>query len=420
MCTNLAMMSFKCHSKHLYDESIHAPMDDYNTAMRFYLSGKYWEAGFAFGKVLSTFPKFHINDKAIWYVGDCFTKLYLNEIARSVLNQALNEYGKSEIRSRYVFGLLRLDYQEGKYDDAMKNHDIIVSLYPESEIRTDADYIAGEIQFKRKNYETAERLLSSIKIGYPTFLYAQYTLAIINIECNKKQAAIINLTTIINDSTPEAPDKLLQDAASLKLGHLYFEDNKLRQAVEAYKRVPKGSPYQDEALLGIAWTWMKVNRPHEVIKTVTRLISNCGESSLVPEAFLLKGYTFMVLKQYEKGVNAFKQCQILCNKHFISNEDFKRQTARFDSLTKQFSTIAEKIKINACRKSTAMTLAMRPKLKKEYLQFADENEAFFRYSINAITDNRFLKKRDEIISKATQALRISIKLSARVPLASER
>ena len=60
-------------SKRLYDQLILAPMDAYNEAMRLYLAGKYWEASFAFGKVMSLYPNFYLNDKATYYMGDSYS-----------------------------------------------------------------------------------------------------------------------------------------------------------------------------------------------------------------------------------------------------------------------------------------------------------------------------------------------------------
>jgi tetratricopeptide (TPR) repeat protein len=264
-------------------------MDAYNEAMRLYLAGKYWEASFAFGKVLSLFPNFHLNDKATWYLGNSYRFLYMNDIARQVYKEALEEYTTSEMRSKYLYGLQSLDYREGNYEEALKNHAFIINLYGESDIRPDADYLAGQIHFQRKNYNVAEQLLSGITPSDPDYLYAQYTLSIINIEDDKLQAAVQNLNNIIQDTTQEVADQLLQDAANTKLGHLYFEmGDKLRLAVEAYQRVPDGSPYQDEALLGTAWAWIKVNQPNVALKTIEKLISSYPESPLVPESFLVK------------------------------------------------------------------------------------------------------------------------------------
>ena len=152
-------------SKRLYDQLILAPMDAYNEAMRLYLAGKYWEAAFAFGKVVSLYPNFYLNDKAAYYMGDSYKRLYMNETARAVFKSALEEYTTSDMRSKYLYGLETIDYREGKYEDALKNHAFITNLYGESDIRPDADYVAGEIHFLRKNYKAAEQLLSRIKAG---------------------------------------------------------------------------------------------------------------------------------------------------------------------------------------------------------------------------------------------------------------
>jgi TolA-binding protein len=392
-------------SKKMYDKLILAPMDAYNEAMRLYLAGKYWDAGFAFGKVLSLFPNFHLNDKAKWYLGDSYTKLYMNDIAREVYKEALEEYTTSEMRSKYIYGLERLDYREGKYDEALKNHAFIINLYPESEIRADADYIAGEVQFHRKNYNVAEQLFSGIKIGDPSYLYAQYTLAIINVENNKEEAALQNLTAIIKDSTQEAPDQLLQDGANLKLGHLYFESgDKLRQAVEAYQRVPDGSPFQDEALLGTAWAWMKVNRPPEAVQAIERLIFNYPESPLIPEAYLVKGYALMLLKRHAEAVNTLEQCVNACKRDFVTEESLQKRKVQFDEYLTKFSPTGEKIIKNTKRKPTNKTLEERPALEKEFQKFTKENRDFFIYTMLAKSHDRFFKRKDDVMTDAAYAL----------------
>ncbi|MBN1306295.1 MAG: tetratricopeptide repeat protein, partial [Chitinispirillaceae bacterium] len=377
----------------------------YNEAMRLYLAGKYWEAGFAFGKVLSLFPNFHLNDKAKWYLGDSYTKLYLNDLAREVFKEALEEYTTSEMRSKYIYGLERLDYREGKHDDALKNHAFIINLYPESDIRADADYIAGQVQFQRKNYNVAEQLFAGIKPGDPSYLYAQYTLAIINIENNKEQTAIQNLTTIISDSTQEAPDQLLQDGANLKLGHLYFESgDKLRQAVEAYQRVPSGSPFQDEALLGTAWAWMKANRPPEAVQSVERLIFDYPQSPLIPEAYLVKGYALMLLKRNAEAVNTLEQCLNACNRDFVTEEALQKRKAQFEEYLVKYAPSAEKIKKNATRKPTNKTLEERPQLEKEFQKYAKESRDVFAYTLLAKSHDRFFKRKDEVVTDAQYAL----------------
>ncbi len=394
-------------SKRMYDKLILAPMDAYNEAMRLYLAGKYWEAGFAFGKVLSLFPSFHLNDKATWYLGNCYRFLYMNDIARQVYKMGLEEYTTSETRSKYLYGLQALDYREGKYEEALKNHAFIINLYPDSDIRPDADYLAGQIHFQWKNYNIAEQLLSNINPGDPNYLYAQYTLAVINIENNKEQAAVQNLTYIISDTTQLAADQLLQDAANTKLGHLYYEmGDQLRRAVEAYQRVPIGSPspYGDEALLGTAWAWIKVNQPNVALQTIDKLLANYSESPLVPEGFLVKGYALMLLKRYAEAVNTFEQCLAACKRAYVSEEDLAAKKASFEAYEKQFAPIADKIKKNALRKPTNKTLEERPELQKHYENFAKESKDYFNFMLLAKSHSRFFKRKEEVIGDAEYAL----------------
>ncbi|MFW5960780.1 MAG: tetratricopeptide repeat protein, partial [Chitinivibrionales bacterium] len=190
-------------SRRLHDKLMLAPRDAYNKAMRLYSAGKYWEASYAFGKVLTLYPNFHLNDKAAYYMGDSYSELRLNNIARKVFEEALDEYSTSDMRADYLYGLERLDYREGKFKSALKNHAFISNLYPDDEIASDAHYIAGEIHFKRGNYSTAKELFLKVKPEAESYIYAQYSLSVINVIKKKKKAAITNLENIFADTSSE-------------------------------------------------------------------------------------------------------------------------------------------------------------------------------------------------------------------------
>jgi tetratricopeptide (TPR) repeat protein len=392
-------------SKRLYDQLILAPMDAYNEAMRLYLAGKYWESSFAFGKVVSLYPNFYLNDKAAYYMGDSYKRLYMNETARAVFKSALEEYTTSDMRAKYLYGLETIDFREGKYEDALKNHAFITNLYAESDIRPDADYVAGEIHFLRKNYNAAEQLLGRIKVGSPSYLYAQYTLAIINVENKKMEAAAGNLKSIIADTTQDASMQLLQDAANVKLGHLYYEQVELRNAVEAYKRVPEGSSYGDEALLGTAWSWIKVNQPAVCLQTVERLLASHPESPLVPEAYLLKGYGLMLQKKYQDAIDALEKCLDLTKTvKYVTEADLKVKQQNFTETTNAFAPTGDKIKKNALRKPTDKSIEERAAYKSDYDKYAKENRDFFNYTLLAQSHKKFFMRKDQVVSDAEYAV----------------
>ena len=112
-CTGLSMASFKGRSKHFYDRLILAHMDMYNEAVRYYVAGNYDAATTAFSRSLSYSPGFHLNDKAAWYLGECYTQRDISDSARTVFLNALEQFTTSPMRPRYLYGLMCLDLKEG-------------------------------------------------------------------------------------------------------------------------------------------------------------------------------------------------------------------------------------------------------------------------------------------------------------------
>jgi len=393
-------------SRRLYNKLVVAPMDAYQEAMRLFYAGRYWEAVFAYGKLMSMYPTFYLNDKAVYYMGESYRHLYMNETARDVFREALEEYTTSDMRAHYLYGLMHVDYREELYDEALRNHAFIINLYPDSEIVGEAHYLAGQIMFMRGNHDEAKTLLEQVKPSDPSYVYAQYTLGIVNFETDRMQAAIQNLQTVINDTASQRSDVMIQNAASLKLGHLYYESgDKLREAVESYGRVPdNANPYGDEALLGSSWAWIKAGQAQMALQRAERVIQLHPESPLVPEAHLLRGYALMLLRRFPESVVALERCIASTEKTYVTDNDVKARRVRLDAASSEFAPTAERIKRNAARKPTQRTIDERPELHREYDKFAKENKEFFDLKVLQKSHARFFMQKEQIVDDATYAL----------------
>ncbi|MBN1982724.1 MAG: tetratricopeptide repeat protein, partial [Chitinivibrionales bacterium] len=397
-------------SKRLFERLVLEPMNAYNEAMRLYTAHKYWDAAFAFGKVLSLFPNFHLNDKATYYMGDCYTQLYLHDIARDVFKDGLAEYTTSEMRSKFMYGLQLIDYREGNTKEALKNHAFIENLYAESDIRPDADYLAGEIYFMQKNYNAAHIVLSKILPRDKVYKYAQYTLAAVNIETNKLPAALQNLSNIVADSAGAAADENIYYAAVVKLGLLYYEQVELRKAVEILRKVPEYSDQADDALLGIAWSWIRANRPEECLSTIERLISRYSSSPYLPEAYLLKGYAFMLLKRNSEALVALNECLRQTRRNFATKDDLNQRKDVYKEYLIAFAPVATQIKKNALRKVTDKSLSERDQLKSDFSKYDKETADLFQFSITVKDNDKFFMQKDKIVSDAEYAIATVTKL----------
>ena len=393
-------------SKRLYDKLVVAPMDVYQEAMRLYTAGKHWEAAFAYGKLMSLYPTFYLNDKAVYYMGDCYKQLYMNNTAREVFREALDEYTTSDMRAFYLYGIMSLDYREDNYDEAMRNYGFIVNLYSDAEIRGEAEYLAGEIEFQRGHYEEAKAHFEAVKPTDPSYLYALYTLAVINYQTDRHEAAVRDLKIVIDDTTSKAPDVMLQNAAAVKLGHTYFEmGNKFREAVESYGLVREDAvPHGDEALLGTTWAWLKAGQPQIALQKADKIIQLHPQSPFVPEAYLLRGYALMLMKRHADAIPAFERAVAACEGKFLTDEDVKVRKVQNDKAADDFAPEADRIRKNAMRKPTPRSVEERPELFKSYQGFSAENKEFFNYRMTAKSHKNFFMRKEDIIEDATFAL----------------
>ena len=411
LSTDFGYTREQIESKKMYDKLIVAPMDAYREAMQLYLAGKYWQAAFAFGKVISMFPNFHMNDKVAYYMGDSYKKVRLNTLARQTYKQAMEDYPTSDMRAKYLYGLECIDYREGKFEDAIKNHAYITNLYGESDIVPDADYVAGQIYFMRKNFNAAEQLFQKITKESPMFPYAQFTLSIINLDNKKQDAAIVNLNNVIADSTNEPTILLMKDAANLKKGILYYENVDLKNAVVALQKIPDGSSSGDEAAIVTAWSFVNANQPLIALKSTDKLLSLYPESPYVAEAYLVRAYCFMLQRKYTEAIDMFEKCIEDAKQGYITDRDVDAERQKFNSTVQEFQPTAEKIRKNALRKPTAKTLEERTDYETSFTQFAKQQRDFFDYVQKSNSQKKFLRNKDKMVQDAEYALATAKRLS---------
>jgi tetratricopeptide (TPR) repeat protein len=401
-------------SRRMYGKLVVAPMDAYQEAMRLYTAGRYWEASFAFGRLIALYPNFYLNDRAVYFMGDCYKKLFMNNTAREVFRAALDEYTTSDMRAHYLYGLMALDYREENYDEAMRNHSFIINLYAESDIVGEAEYLAGEIAFIAGNMEAARAHLERVSQSDPSHLYALYTLSIVNYETEREQAAIANLRAIIDDTTSRAADHKLQHAAAVKLGHIHFEGQRLREAGEAYAMVPNSArPYGDEALLGLAWALIKAGQPPQTLQMADRIIAQHPQSPFVPEAHLLRGYALMLQHRHDVAITAFETALATADGAFVTDADVATRRVQFDRVSDEFAPVADRIRRNAMRRPTPRTVEERPELQRGYETFARENQEFFEYRMLAKSHRNFFMRREDIVADANFALARATRLMHR-------
>jgi len=401
-------------SERWYRQLMREPQNDFNEAMRLYLAKKYWLASFAFGKVIAKWPSFSKVDVATFYMGKSYEYLHMYDVAREIYSTGLKKYTTSDFRPKFIFQIQNLDYKTMDFENALKNYGFIMNLYKDSDIAPDADYVAGQIYYDKKDHQDAINVLATIDQTNENYLYAQYTLAMIEVHRKNLNGALEYLNNIISvDSLKTISEKSLRELAFVKMGHIFFEQGNLKNAYGCYSRVSNSSRFYDEALLGLAWTNVKGGVPEaytKAIQTADNLISARPQSSLVAEAYLLMGYGFTLLEQYDKAVPVYKKCIEICDAKYLSRDEFQARESQHSGAMNQYNDFQKKALNIALRKPTPALVAQKDAMTPEWQKFDEEIRNFDVFQIDAQKQFSFKRSSIQLKNQAEYALATALHL----------
>ena len=378
------------------------PENDYRAAMRLYLNRQFLEAAYAFGKVQTKYPAFHLVDQAAFYKAKSFENLRMHKAAKAVYEDAIKRYPQSDQKAKYHFQLMNIDYKEGKYTEAMAKYQNIAQKFGESDVKADADYVAGQIKFEQGLYQESVDLLAAILPGNANYFYARYTMGIAYSRLGKFEEAENCFRDITEQQYSNQSEQDLQDAARVKLGHIYFSGEKadIAQAAQMYGQVKPGSPVYDEAMLGIAWSFLKVNKPDEAMKPAQWIISNLPESFLVSEAYLVQGYCYFMKKDYKKAAASLEQAEKKTEQPAVSvaARDSARQA--YDAMQGEFDSVQVQALDLARQLPTPRVQSKREALQPTFNKANQAIEDYAAFTQRAIQSDRFESNRKRILEDA--------------------
>ena len=392
------------------------PEDAYREAMRLYLARKFLLAAYAFGKVITKYPSFHLVDQAAFYKGKSFENLRMHQAAREVYNEAMRKYADSDQRPKYMFQQMNIDYKEGKFDEATRRHQQIMNQYPESDIKADADYVMGQIKYIQKDYFGAVSLLSPILPGNANYVYARYTIGMCYVNLKKWKESESAFQDILDSKLTNSSEKEMREVTAVKLGHINFgkEPPQLKKAAEYYGTVSSSGSKYDEALLGLAWTFLKVQQFKEAAAYANLIISNLPNSLLVPEAHLLLGYCAFFEKEYDVSISSFEKAIDLAQKKAISAEAIQKQKEESAANSTEFLDVQREALLLSNQVPTTRVLEKRDRLRPKFESIHEKIEKYLEFMREVEQLEKFLQNKDRIIkdAKFTKATVTNIKTSA--------
>ncbi|MDR2999791.1 MAG: tetratricopeptide repeat protein [Fibromonadaceae bacterium] len=378
------------------------PENDYRAAMRLYLNRDFIAASYAFGKVQTKYPTFHLVDQAAFYKGKSFENMRMHLAAQRVYQEAIRKYPHSDQIPKYHFQLMNIDYKEGRYGDAMTKYQYIVQHFPKSDVKPDADYIAGQIKFEQGQNKEAVELLSSILPGNANYFYARYTMGIAYSRDSRWQEAKGAFNDILTQQSSNQSERDLQDAARVKLGHIYFaEPDGLAEAAQLYGQVTNtASPFYEEAALALAWSFLKVRDTRNARPFTTWIIRNRSDSYLISEAHLVEGYCFYMEGDLNRAEASLNRAIQLTENPTITKEQRDSAKVNFDGMKENFDSVQVRALDLARQLPTPRVEQRRAALRPDFERANREIETFAEFQQRVIQSDRFEASRQRVLGDA--------------------
>lgn len=378
------------------------PEDAYREAMRLYLARKFLLASYAFGKVITKYPAFHLVDLAAYYKGKSFENLRMHTAAREVYDRARQTYSESDAMPRYIFQLMNIDYKEGRYADASEKYQLIANLYKDSDVKPDADYVMGQIKFIQKDYVNTIKLLKPILPGNANYAYARYTIAMSYFAQKNDKEAEAALKDILDITPGNISERELQDVVNVKLGHIAFdaEPPRLLEAARFYAAVSPTSNSYDEALLGLSWSYLRNGKFSDAAKVLDDFSVAQPNSYLIGEAELLRGYCYYYSKEYPKALEMFDRAIASSEKQRLSQADIDAKSRENASAQKKFQEVQLQALSLADQLPSARVLQKRDELQPEFDASIRTIEEFVEFQTEISKARRWEKNRERVIKDA--------------------
>jgi len=319
-----------------------SPNDLYNKALHLYYQGKYWDAFFVFGRILSQYPTFFKNDWVNYYMSSCQEMMDMRNPAVVNYQDVIVRYPKSDAIPYADLGMMRVFYREGQNDKVTEQFGKLNNIAVKDSIRYHANYLMGETAMRTGSYPMAIQCFSVIPETNGDYLYAQHSMAVAYILRNEPDLAIKIVEKMVDRDPKNKEEEEIINRSLMVIGYLFYEQRQSAKAVVALRKIPAGSYYHEDALLGLGWTAAQNKQWGDLLTSGQQLQTVSQKVPLQCEGALLEGYAQINQKNYVAAAAALQSALDKLGKYEAPSDDslevstrlHRNDRYRYDELAK--------------------------------------------------------------------------------------
>ncbi len=141
---------------------------------------------------------------------------------------------------------------------------------------------------------------------------------------------------VAKQKVTDSDSQLIIDQAILSVARINYTINNLQEAINAYQDINRNSRFYDISLYESAWTYVKAKSPKKALYAVDLLIDVLPNSTIVPDALLLRANLYNEMNEFEKATEAYGYIE---DRYSLISEELQKIINDNDDLEAYFSNI---------------------------------------------------------------------------------
>ncbi|MBU1899362.1 hypothetical protein KKB55_16595 [Myxococcota bacterium] len=179
-------------------------------------------------------------------------------------------------------------------------------------------YAIGKYYYRTGDLNQATSSFNKIDQNSEFGLRAQYFLGVIYIRNNKLDDAINLFQKILNHKNIFDEERFVIEETKLALARIFYEKNSLDQATNLYAMILRDSNIFEQGLYESVWISIKQQNFEKALRKLEVQIISQPNVIKGPDARLLQGKLFMMIKDYNQATESFQE--VLFEFSSIQNE----------------------------------------------------------------------------------------------------
>jgi len=324
------------------------PLVDYNLRMgvKGYLTRDFYSAIIFLKEFIRKHPHSPYADYVTYYLSMSYKMVELEEQAIFNFKKLLYHYPDSPFSYYAFIELEHIYFEMGEYFSVIEHYQRFRSTYPVSIysgrwvtefIPNEVTYLVGQSFYINNDLEKAEEMLVRLSETTTDFLFAQYTLGLIDYRGGRKESALDHFRQIVSSRLITTPYlNPIVDKTRLTIGRILYEQADYEACIETLLEILPYSLYYIEALDTVSWALIKSGEKALAITYLNEIISTHPTSAVQSASYELIGRLYTDMDDAGGGIVFFEQAKQVISREIetirlLTNNE-EKMSATFEDL----------------------------------------------------------------------------------------